>query len=468
MHAIPAAIGTSLDWKAPKVSVDVLRKGLNRGVAIGRPLLHRFEHNRVEVATQGARGGQVACVACRRTRAWYLDRKQCLFERGRRLTLQAIGPRAGQHLIEQHTQRIDVAGRADGRAGDLLGRGVVGRQRLTRFEGQLGGLGLAIDQQLGDAEVQQVHLTLFVDQHVGGLEVAVDHQVRVRILHRFEHLLEQSDAFAHAESMRAAMLDQRVPLHIGQRDVGLARSRHARVVQARDMRMRQRGQDVALARQPLGECARGQAGVRQLERHLALEQAISSLGQPHAAHAAAADLAQQPIGADHALAVVGCNGFGLVAAVRAQTNLGQRVQEVPRLHMRVVSQQQLQRAPVRALAFGQVLEPCAALRLRQVHDLVEQRRNHRPVLRVKFHRLNILGKAPGPHSRCVGRAWAMRLKRVRCANADKARVRSCARVGSRYLSAANNSVRALSQSRRTVRAVTPIASAISASLRPPK
>ena len=62
--------------------------------------------------------------------------------------------------------------------------------------------------------------------------------------------------------------------------------------------MHQGGQDVALAAETLGELSLLQAGVGKFEGDLTLESAVAAFGKPHRAHAAAAELAQQPVGAD--------------------------------------------------------------------------------------------------------------------------------------------------------------------------
>ena len=117
----------------------------------------------------------------------------------------------------------------------------------------------------------------------------------MRVLNRAQHLLEQQHALAHAQALRVAMFDQRLPLDIGECQVGLATGRDARVVQARDVRVHERRQDVALACELLGEAAAAQPGVRKLQRDLAFQHAVGSLGQPDAAHAATADLADQRV-----------------------------------------------------------------------------------------------------------------------------------------------------------------------------
>ena len=97
----------------------------------------------------------------------------------------AVRPPAGEQLVEQHAQRVDVGGGGHRLAAHLLGAGVLGRHQLQPGRGRRqrlpGHLGI---EQLGDAEVEQLGHAVLGDQDVGRLDVAVDDQVLVRVLHR--------------------------------------------------------------------------------------------------------------------------------------------------------------------------------------------------------------------------------------------------------------------------------------------
>ena len=81
-------------------------------------------------------------------------------------------------------------------------------------------------------------------------------------------------------------------------DEGLPRRQHAGVVQSRDVRMTERRQRVALARESLHVPAL-QHEHGHLERDRALHHAVGTFRQPHHRHAAAAQLADQPISGEH-------------------------------------------------------------------------------------------------------------------------------------------------------------------------
>ena len=61
----------------------------------------------------------------------------------------------------------------------------------------------------------------------------------------------------------------------------------------------QRRENLAFARHALREPRALPGAVRQLQRHRPIDEAIGALRQPDHAHAAAAQLAQEPIGPDH-------------------------------------------------------------------------------------------------------------------------------------------------------------------------
>ena len=116
--------------------------------------------------------------------------------------------------------------------------------------------------------------------------------------------------------------------------------------------------------------AADEARVQQLERHLALEQAIGALGQPHRTHAALTEQAQHAVGAETAAFERGLGGPGAGDAARDEfSGFGP---------IRIVGDQaeQLgdQAAQIR-LAQRQPSLPGHALRRLERHRLVEQGRD---------------------------------------------------------------------------------------------
>ena len=176
------------------------------------------------------------------------------------------------------------------------------------------------------------------DEDVGRLQIAVDHQPAVRVGHRVAHLQQQLHPRAQRQQAGAAVGVDRLALHVLQCQPGAAGFVHPGVVQPRDVRVLQRGQDVALARHALGQAARpGQA--RQLQRHQAFELPVHAARQPDTAHAAFTQLAQQPPRA-HGVAERRRTrrGFG-----RCSRQFGQGFQEAAALGAHWLGQQVAQR-----------------------------------------------------------------------------------------------------------------------------
>ncbi len=222
--------------------------------------------------------------------------------------LDDAGP--GCRAVPGRARAIDVRLDRDRRAGHLLGAGVVRRQHAPLLLRQPHiVVGRAIVQQLGDAEVEQVGLALTCHQHVGRLQVAVHHQAAVRISHRPCHLHEQPELRPHAQPLDPAPGIDGLAVDVSQSQTWPAAVVHPGVVQPRDVRMLEQGVDVALARHAPGQ-PRPPRQAWQLQRHLPLEATVGALGQPHRAHAAAAELADEPVGADEITPVrhrlVGC------------------------------------------------------------------------------------------------------------------------------------------------------------------
>ena len=109
---------------------------------------------------------------------------------------------AGQQLVEQHAEGVDVGGGGDCAALELLRRGVLGGQRARRghraADRDAGGL---IDERR-DPEVEELRAAGAVDENVRGLEVAVHDEVGVGVGDRVGDLEKELEPGAHWQSMR--------------------------------------------------------------------------------------------------------------------------------------------------------------------------------------------------------------------------------------------------------------------------
>ena len=116
---------------------------------------------------------------------------------------------AAEQHVEKDAQRIHIRGRGDRPAGELLWRGILGRQcrtGVTRERARSGRRitprGVALEQ-LGDAEVEQFHLTIHADDDVRGLDVTVHDQVG-GMRDRLQDVEKQAQAALDPERVLAA------------------------------------------------------------------------------------------------------------------------------------------------------------------------------------------------------------------------------------------------------------------------
>ena len=161
-----------------------------------------------------------SCVSVRPTTA--SDIRRVLVDNGTHEWDGRPNGRAGRMLaaeqhVEKDAQRIHIRGRGDRPAGELLWRGILGRQcrtGVTRERARSGRRitprGVALEQ-LGDAEVEQFHLTIHADDDVRGLDVTVHDQVGVGMRDRLQDVEKQAQAALDPERVLAACRSMRWP-----------------------------------------------------------------------------------------------------------------------------------------------------------------------------------------------------------------------------------------------------------------
>ena len=98
-----------------------------------------------------------------------------VLHRHRHLVLALERDLAGEHLVEDDAERVEVRLTGDGSAEGLLGGDVVGRAEHPAVRRQA-----LLVERARDPEVGDLGRALLVDQHVLGLDVAVDDVARVR------------------------------------------------------------------------------------------------------------------------------------------------------------------------------------------------------------------------------------------------------------------------------------------------
>jgi hypothetical protein len=312
--AVGERIGARRHRLVGEVAAQVVGECRGGRVALRGLLLQRLRADVLEVAPQRAaepqrrlaasRCGSVAAVVFgdglgERPRIGLDDRTQPIDRRcaGARRRMDA-----GEQYVEEDAERVDIGrGRHRG-ALDLLGRCVVGSERAAAGLRQLGrrfGRVFAAEQ-LGDAEVEQLHLPLGGHEDVARLEIAVEDEVAVGVRDRVEHVENEADAGADVEPALVAPAVDRHAVDMLEDEIRLAAFGDAGVEEARDVRMRESRERLALAREPRRAAAAEQREVEQLERDARVVAAVAAASEPDAAHAAGAERAFDGVGAERA------------------------------------------------------------------------------------------------------------------------------------------------------------------------
>ena len=200
------------------------------------------------------------------------------------------GRPAGERLVEDHPQRVEVGAAVDRPAARLLRRQVRRGAELHPRPGEGG-----VAEHLGDAEVgQQQAVVLGAQEHVLRLDVAVDDPAPVGVVERGRRLPQVLARLRQAErALLAQAVVEGAPLDVGHHQVGGVVGL-AVVVDGEDVGVVERGDRLRLAleaRQEVG--VRGEVGVEHLDRHAPLEQQIG--GEEDLGEAALPDLPVEPV-----------------------------------------------------------------------------------------------------------------------------------------------------------------------------
>ena len=190
-------------------------------------------------------------------------------------------------------ERVDVRARGD----LLLGRRLLGAHVVRRAEREAG-LGHPTAGRRAhrerDPEVGH-HRVPAVQQDVLRLDVAVDDAVLVRVVERVDHFARDAHRLVDAELRLAIeLLAQRLALDVGH-DVEQESVGRAGIEQRQDVRMLQRRRRLDLLHEPLGAEHRGELGLEELERDLAIVLQVGA--QIHRRHAALTEMALDAVAA---------------------------------------------------------------------------------------------------------------------------------------------------------------------------
>ena len=308
---------------------------------------------------------------------------------------------AGEHLVRDHAQRVDIGAVVDvPRAVDLLGRHVVRRADHRAGLGQLLARALGPDE-LRDPEVEQLHLDAAVDvlePDVVGLEIAVDEALVVRRLERAQRLLEDRERLGPRQRAPADPRRQRLAFEVLHHEEHAAEGIAAEVVDVDDVLVPDRVDRARLLVEALDDVLRAaELELEHLDRAAAADLAVlalehhahPALGQLALDHVAAQLLADEQVGvgagAGERLAGVGCGaGRHAGGGARPHPDGGRRGHRHDR---RLV---------------GAVARRCARRDDRRLLGAVARRRARR---RARWHARRLRGAATG--GRDLGMTGAM-------------------------------------------------------------
>jgi len=124
-----------------------------------------------------------------------------------RLSRNVIGSAPGQQFIQNHSQRVNVTGRGDGLALDLLRARVLRRQQAHQADRLFAfGADFAGCQNLGDPKIKQLRNSFGIDQYVPWFDIAMNNQPLMRVLHRGTNLKKKFQPLSRGEFELIAVL----------------------------------------------------------------------------------------------------------------------------------------------------------------------------------------------------------------------------------------------------------------------
>ena len=169
--AVAEGVGPGFDGHALEVGADIFGELFDGGVAAVAVLVDGLENDVVEVAAEvaSADGAVVGDGLAGADGDGFADGAGDGGEGG---VGDFLGFFAGEELVENDAEGVDVGGGGDGFAADLFGAGVFGGEHLGAGDGD--GLVGVVGEDAGDAEIEEFDGAGLVDQDVAGFQVPVN------------------------------------------------------------------------------------------------------------------------------------------------------------------------------------------------------------------------------------------------------------------------------------------------------
>ena len=309
--AVERAAATGHDRKPLQVQAQVFGEVGHRGVAMLGLLAQRPEHDRVEVAAQPAveafrrqarrQPGFPVVIGgppCGGARPFGLVLTHRTGEVMRKRGGRAIGPATGEQPVEEHAERVLVAGGAHRLSANLLGAGVLRCHQVDGGPGRVAVL-LAIRlEQLGDAEVEQLGYAIGAHQDVARLEVTVDHEPLMGEVDRGADQAEELETALEREGTGVAVAVDGLALDVLHHQIRLASRVGADVEQASDARVDEGRGDLPFLAEAPDQLRCAQVRPDGLERDQAVDLAVRPPREVDGAHAALTEDADDLVGSD--------------------------------------------------------------------------------------------------------------------------------------------------------------------------
>jgi hypothetical protein len=150
-------------------------------------------------------------------------------------------------------------------------------------------------QDFADAEVEKFDRAVGPDQNISRFEIAMDDELAMSMGHRRADIQEKFKNLAGNQVLLAAVFRDGLPGHELHDDVRQPFGRGAAVEQAGDVRMIELGENLPLAPKTPQDKVRVQPGRDQLDSGGDFVLVVVALGKIDRAHAAVADLANEPV-----------------------------------------------------------------------------------------------------------------------------------------------------------------------------
>lgn len=204
-----------------------------------------------------------------------------------------MGLAAGEEVVEDGAEAVDIGGSGDFLATDLFRAGEAGRE-----DQRLGAPVEAGIQHAGDAEVEEFRFAVAGNQNVGRLEIAVDDELAVGVIDGIAEGEEDAKASGEGQGVLVAVLVQPESfdkLHDKVRQAVLA---GAAVEQARDVGVDQRGEDLAFHAEAFEGAGVKPTAFDNFDGDGLVDLAVHAFGAEDGTHAATAEQRAELIGAE--------------------------------------------------------------------------------------------------------------------------------------------------------------------------